>query len=49
MRKYSKKDRKKPAYKTLLAKLVAVAKEAFECEELLKEMFEIQVFASQDL
>ena len=49
MRKYSKKDRKKPAYKNLLVKFVAVAKEAFECEELLKEMFEIQVFASQDL
>jgi hypothetical protein len=41
MLKYSKKDWKKPAYKSAMAKFVAVAKEASECEETLKEMFEI--------
>ena len=41
MLKYSKKDWGEPAYKTVLAKFVAVAKEASKSEETLKEMFEI--------
>ena len=41
IREYSKRDWEKPAYKSGMAKFRALAKEAFECEERLKEMFEV--------
>ena len=41
IRKYSKRDWENPAYKSAMEKFMALAKEAFECEERLKEMFEV--------
>ena len=40
MLKYSKKDWGEPAYKLAVAKFVAFSKEAFECDERLKDMFD---------
>ena len=41
MLKYSKNDWDEPAYKSAMAKFVAVSKEASEYEERLKDVFEI--------
>ena len=41
IREYSKRDWENPAYKSAMEKFMALAKEAFECEERLKEMFEV--------
>ena len=41
MAKYSRKDKNTPEYRVAMGSFLAVAKEAFECEEGLKEMFEI--------